>query len=381
MGVKKFLILFLLLIIINVNAQTFALENNGLTQIEINESDSRVCENFTLPVVEEEGRGIMSLIAEFRGEAADNTYISVKFNDEEEQVFWPENLVCGTDCVLRVFTPSLDEENEVRVCLNTGGKTNFARLYDSSWLGVFETPVIEIEHTSLEEIVLGQRARMKINVKNTGTIDANIFVQFLAEDLRSFLKITSFDIVEGDASARTNLAAGEEKEFIYYIKPTKSSGYNLPSAVLTFENVFGENQKIYSNHPQLIVNDPTQIDLILVSEELTNNDFEFKLVVNNNWDEEFNGIITINPSDLIEDYDENIKINPNEEVELTFETKNLSPGQYSILAQVESDQISYLSNSLEFSINKKDYIFEIIFSFIAVIIGIGIFVWIYFQKA
>lgn len=376
-------LLFLLILVIlssSVFAFESAISNYGFNEIEITSEMTKRCDSFTLPATLEEGGGILSIRADFIGEEADNTYVSVNFNDEEEMVFWPENFVCNPDCLLRVFTPKLDKDNLVEICANTGGKSTLAKVYENSSIGLYDTPVIEIEHISPEEIVLGQRAKMRIKLKNSGVLDTSVFVQFLSEDLRTFLKITSFDIVEGDASATTSLVAGEEKEFIYYIKPTQSSAYNLPSAVVSFENVFGENQKIYSNHPQLVVKDPTQINLVLVSEELTENDFEFKLVIKNNWDEEFSGNLIINPNDLIEDYLGEIILEPNEEKEITFETKNLNPGKYSILAQVNSGEVTYTSDPIDFSINKNDYTFEIIFSFIAVILALTILFWIYYSK-
>jgi hypothetical protein len=362
-----------------LSAET-SLKNYGFNGIEILGADQLVCETIIIPQSEEAGHGIISIYASFLGEIGDNTFVKVIFDDSIEQLIWPENFSCKTDCIARVFTPFLNKDVKTTICLNSGGKAINSKIFANSLIGIYNTPVLEIEHISPGEIVLGERAKMLIKVKNRGNLPADIFVQFLAEDLRTFLKITSFDIVEGDASAKTTLKVGEEKEFIYYIKPTNTSAYNLPSAVLTFDNIFNETQKITSNHPQLDVIDQKRLNLLAVGGELSDDEFNFKILVKNNWATSFEGKLSITPFDLINDYSSVISLKPFEEKEFLFSTKNLNPGHYSILAQIDTNNDFFVSESLEFTVNKRDYSFEILFSTIALFIAMAIFAWIYFQK-
>jgi hypothetical protein len=76
---------------------------------------------------------------------------------------------------------------------------------------------------------------MTIIVSNTGTKPADVFVQFIHPDTRAKVPIKSFDIVEGESSTSTTIAAGESKSFNYYIKPTTLGLYNLPSASNTLD--------------------------------------------------------------------------------------------------------------------------------------------------
>lgn len=377
---------YILLIIVVLSNIGFSLEmpisNFGFNNIEIIGPNQKICETITIPQNQEELRGILSIKAEFIGDLGDNTYLQVTFDDDFKTLVWPDNFNCKNNCFARIFIPKTSDDIKTEICLNAGGKAINSKIFSSSTIGFYDTPVIEIEHTSPGTIVLDERARMQIKVRNKGSKSAEIFVQFLAENLRDFLNITSFDIVEGDASARTTLKPGEEKEFVYYIKPIKSSSYNLPAAVLFFENIFEEYQKISSLHPQLIVLDKEQVSLLLISEELKENKFNFRAVIRNNWDESFSGELVLLPKDLILNNNLEIFLNPFEEKEILFSTIKLGAGNYSVLAQInqiEKEDI-FVSESLEFVIKEKDYSFEIIFSALAIIISFSIFGWIYFQK-
>ncbi len=379
---KKFMLVLSLILIFSSVSLAFenTLQNYGFNGIEIIGPDQKICQTFTIPKSIEQGHGILSIRSEFIGEVGDNTYVTISFNEGKENLIWTENFICVNNCVARVFTPILSEDILTTICLNSGGKTSYSKIFANSSIGTYNSPVLEIEHNSPGQIVLGERARMQIKIKNSGNLPADVFVQFLAEDLRSFLKITSFDIVEGDASARVTINPNEEKEFFYYIKPTQSSSYNLPSAVLSFTNIFNENQKIASSHPPLIVLDQEQINLILISEKLSDDKFSFKLLIKNNWNSNFVGNLELAPFDLIDDYNSVLLLRPFEEKEILLQTKNLNAGKYSILATIDSNNKFFASESLEFLIDKKDYSFEILFSTIAILIAAVIFAWIYFQK-
>ncbi|MBT4597261.1 MAG: hypothetical protein HOC95_04760 [Candidatus Diapherotrites archaeon] len=369
-----------------VSALEFPLSNYGFNEIEVTGASMRECQSFTLDLTQLKdtafySEGILSLKTDFIGEKGDNSFISVKINSEKEQVLWPEYFSCNNGCWARLFIDDLlDDTKLVRVCISTGGKTSSAKVNASSTIGLYDTPTLEIKNTSPSEIVLGQRAEMNIIVKNKGTKDADVFVQFIAQDLRSLLKITSFDIVEGDASATEIIPAGEEKRFTYYIKPTQASVYNLPAAALFFDNIFNETQQITSTHPQLSVIAPKQIDLVLVSEGLIDNQMTTKVVVRNNWETPFDGNLSIKPYDLLTGNIIKVFLDKKQEKEFIFKTKTLLPGKYSLLAEIDANDTIYVSDSVSFQIQSKDMTIEIVIAVIAIIIALAIFFRIYFGK-
>ena len=384
---KKTLALISILFLVSfVSALEFPLSNYGFNEIEVTGASMRECQSFTLDLTQLKdtafySEGILSLKTDFIGEKGDNSFISVKINSEKEQVLWPEYFSCNNGCWARLFIDDLlDDTKLVRVCISTGGKTSSAKVNASSTIGLYDTPTLEIKNTSPSEIVLGQRAEMNIIVKNKGTKDADVFVQFIAQDLRSLLKITSFDIVEGDASATEIIPAGEEKRFTYYIKPTQASVYNLPAAALFFDNIFNETQQITSTHPQLSVIAPKQIDLVLVSEGLIDNQMTTKVVVRNNWETPFDGNLSIKPYDLLTGNIIKVFLDKKQEKEFIFKTKTLLPGKYSLLAEIDANDTIYVSDSVSFQIQSKDMTIEIVIAVIAIIIALAIFFRIYFGK-
>jgi len=377
--------IFLVFSLMIVLSYEVPLSNLGFNGLELNGAGLKECKSLDINLASEqyfnEGTdGILSLSTEFIGEASDNSYLGVSIDGQEETIIWPELFSCNNECWARIFVPKLNQRAvNIKICLNTGGKTSSAKINSTSKIGLYSSPVLTITNQSPEQIILGQRAQMKIKIENNGSLNSNVFVQFVAQDLRSFLEITGFDIVEGDASASTLLKKGEEKEFIYYIKPTLASSYNLPSAVLFFDNIFGEKQKIASNHPQLDVTSPDQINLILIGEGLEENVFKVRVTVKNNWDKKFEGQIKITPVDLFEGEQE-IIINENGQKEFYFTTKKLEKGKYSLIAQIDSNGVTYFSDSVSFEVVNQDFGFEIILSIIAIIVALGIFVLIYSKK-
>jgi hypothetical protein len=375
---RKILFLFIILLF---SGFVFAenLSEFGFEGIKLSKEDQKVCETIIVDMENQPGEGILSLKANFEGVKNDSSYVSVKINNGKEQIFWPEFFSCEGICTTRVFVPELSEgKTSLELCLKTGGKTNKAELFSNSTINFYDTPIISIKNESPEKIFLGQRAKMKITVSNKGTKDANVFVQFIAEDLRTLLEITSFDIVEGETSENVILKAGETKEFVYYIKPTLISGYNLPSAVIHFTNIFGEEQRIYSNHPSLIVQNPERVDITLISEGIEEGKFNFKIKIKNNWDSVLDGNLILEPNDIIEKSITKINIFENGEKEISFSTKELNPGNYSILARLDVNGSDFVSESSSFEIVKKDYTFELIFSIIAIIVFLAILTKIYF---
>ena len=380
---QKIMLVFFILFLLSFNlAQEQLLSVNGFESIKINTFDTTKCQEITLNQFNTGPSDyILSLNAKFVGKENDNTFVSLKINDLKERIIWPENFACANDkCIARVFVPELkDGSVNAKICLRTGGKS-VAELLDTSKIGSYESAVLKIENISPEEITLGERAKMTIKVTNTGSISEDIFVQFIAQDLRSFLEITSFDIVEGEASATTTIAPGEILEFVYYIKPTIVSNYNLPSAILFFENVFNEKQSMLSSHPQLSVLEPKQIDLTLIKEEAENNSFNFKIKIKNNWNQKFDGNLVIFPIDLIENSSQVISLNPNSEKEINFKVENLKPGNYSVVVKAQSELFEYTSESINFLVVQTDYSFEIILSVLAIIFSFAVLAFIYYKK-
>jgi hypothetical protein len=364
----------------------FAVDNlslYGFEGIELVGSNKLGCETLSFDFREtfsSESEGILSIKADFVGKSGDNSFVSVEINGKK-QIVWPEYFFCDGSCWARVSVPNLKEvPTIIELCIASGGATQSAKIYKESTIGFYTSPVLSVETTAPQQIFLGQRAQLQTTVRNTGSAEADFFIQFVSEDRRAIMEITSFDIVDGDPSARAIIKPNESKTFTYFIKPTNASSYNLPSSVLIFTNIFGEKQYHFSNHPSMNVLDPEQVSIIIIGNDLAEDVFNFKLKVINNWSKPFLGKISILPKDLVEKQVEEISLPANSEQEFSFSTKELLPGKYSISALIADSNNAYSTASVSFEVKKQDFSFEILLSIFGVIIAVAIFVGIYFWK-
>jgi len=354
---------------------------NGLT----NETkETKLCKELTVSLPEqailEKGNGILSLDGAFLDPKNDSSYISVSINGGEEEVLWLEDFVCSGNCWARIFIPNLKQgSTKLTLCTVLGGLSKSVSITTNSFIGLYNTPSLSIKNSAPALVALGERAKMSIIVSNTGTREAEVYVQFIHPDTRAKVAIASFDIVEGDSSATAIVQAGETKIFDYYIKPSIISSYNLPSAALFFTNVFGEKQFMLSEHPVMSVVEQQQIQVALIATE-EKEPYVFKAIIKNNTPLTFNGTIILSPQTALSNPIQEISIGPNSEKQITFNSKELVNGDYSFVASIRDGNELYSSNSIDLQIKNEGIPFEIIFALIGILIGAGIFAWLYFKK-
>ena len=384
----------LLVVIVMLAQLAFAYEaplsDFGFTGISLKSVSSRDCQTLNIDVSDKDASGaafgIVSVKASFDGPQNDNSYVTAKINSADPKIFWPENFNCGgSGCWARVFATELSNgPATIEICAVTGNETTSADVAASSFLGFYDTPVITIETTAPKNVILGDQVKLSTVLRNIGSKDVDIFAQFIHPDTRSLTEITSFDIVQGDSSASTTLKAGDTKTFNYYIKPTLPSGYNLPYAVVFFDNIFGEKQALTSSHPQMVVSSPQQIEVSVIGTDVSGNSENFvvlKAVIKNLWNEQFEGEILMSPTDIVSDANQRVTVSPLGEQEITFQTKNLSPGSYQFSAMVSNSDHTYTSNTISSDVKKPAFPIEIVLAVIGIVAAIIVLYWVYVAKA
>jgi len=351
----------------------------GFEGADANAPLSRDCQTIAIDISSSaagsETVGILSLRANFEAVKSDSSYVSVK-TLAGTQLIWPENLLCAEgegvsdgNCWARIFLPALStKEVEAEICVQTGGETAFGKIFVDSFAGLYNSPRITITNSAPAEIDLGERAKLSTKIKNSGTKDALVFIQFVKPDTRAAVDITSFDIIDGQSTMNVLLTAGEEQEFSYYVKPSKASSYNLSSSIAVFENVFGEQQGVISNHAQMNVKELLQIELTLIGREISSKEFELKAIVKNNLSEPFNGTIFISPSAFIRASNQELVVGALNEKSVYFYSKELPLGEYSFTATIVDNNTQYASNTITVELKDQPVPFEIIFAIIGVII-------------
>lgn len=380
-----FLVAFLL-ILTSVFSYEAQLSSLGFETIDINQSQKKECQlvSFNLSDINETGNVILSLQAKFEAIKSDSSYVSLQVNDNAPQIIWPEFFSCEKTCWARIFLPEVrSKKTDLTLCISTGGLINSAELSNSSFIGIYQTPVLSIKTNAPQSIILGERAKMSIQITNSGTKKAELFSQFVSQDIRSLIDITSFDIVEGESSVTTEVNPGESKEFFYYIKPNKTGTYNLPYAILNFDNVFAEKQIIVSNHTQLKVLTPEQVSVSIVSVPISKNSLKITAIVKNNWNKRFEGSIYFKPTDIVTSQVKELSLEPESEREITAYTMQLLPGQYNfsaLIVDTADNNNQYYSNSIEYPVIKEDIPFSIIFAVFGVIAAVAVFIGIYYLR-
>ncbi len=386
MGNRRLFGLFILVLTIlpfSLAYQT-TLKEVGFTSLSNKDPFSTKCTTIDLTVPQadrnEFGSGLFSVQAEFVDLQEDSSYLVISINDGPDKVIWPESFSCNNGCWTRIFIPELKSGTvKVKLCAALGGLTKEVNITENSFFGIYDTPILTITNTAPEIVQLGDKAKMSIKVSNEGTKAANIFVQFVHPDVRAKIKVTSFDIVEGESSATTTIAPGETKYFDYYVKPTIISTYNMSSAALFFTNYFNEQQSIISNHPMMSVVKQDKVEISLVSLD-EKNPYIFKAIIKNNSLSAFTGAIVVSPQTTLQSPVQEIFVAASSEKEITFVSKDIPEGEYSFFATVRDGNNVYTSNSIDLEVKNDGVPFDIVFALIGIIVGVSIFVWIYFIR-
>ena len=387
---KIFLGIALLLVLQGAFAYEAKLSDFGFSGISLDKQSSVECKEVALNLSSEQamqaaidniaGPGILSLDVNFSDYAGDSSYVTVSINGGTEQVLWPEDFKCKETCWARIFIPTFhSSETKVNLCAVLGGASKKIEISSSSLIGTYNSPALSIKNSAPAIVYLGDRAKMTMTVENTGSKEANIFVQFVHPDTRAKISITSFDIVEGASDASTLIYPGEVKQFVYYIKPSVISSYNLPAAALFFTNVFDENEVMISNHPQMSVVKPNKVEVSLVTLN-EQSPYEFKAIIKNNLQTEFVGSIILAPQTALQNPVQEVRVQPNSEKEIVFNAKDIDSGSYAFVATVRDTNNIFTSNTINLEVKKTGIPFEIIFAIIGILIGVAIFAGIYFVK-
>ncbi|MDD3159348.1 MAG: hypothetical protein PHQ98_00050 [Candidatus ainarchaeum sp.] len=372
------LILLLSSIVYSSEISLNSLSVDNLLSIQKNEL---VCSNFSvdLSTIDKnnlELTPILSIKSFFDiNKLKDNSYFLLKINDLHEEILWPNYFSCvNNDCYSRVFLPELSLGlTKIELCIQSGGNDGTIIIENSSKIGLYNSPYLEVKINSPEYVYFGDLVPMEIIIENKGLIDTNVFVQYVSGDLRKYIDIDSLDIVYGQSQAYSLIKSHEKKSFNYMIKPKKLSTYNLPRAAVTFKNIFDENQIIFTKNSSLNVIKKEDVELLIYNEKFIDNVFYFDLKIKNISLSDINGYILISPIDLF-NINQFVTLSPSQELIFTnIPSNNLKNGDYSFTAIFDSKNNKFLSNSIDYKVNNFDNFYEIIFSIIAILISIIIF--------
>ena len=226
---------FFIVLLTTVFSVEYPFSINGFTGMIVKNSEQSRCQNISFQVPAESFIGgevpIISIKSNFFPNFVGDSFIRYTLNESKIGTLWGEDFKCDNNvCWARIYLEKNDlhQQNTLNLCAYVLGQTEKIEILPESNISFYDAPAFTITSVSPEQVFLGEKVPMKIIATNYGTINSNVFIQFIENDVRSVLEISSFDIVEGESSAQTEINAGETKEFNYTIKPTLVSSYNLP---------------------------------------------------------------------------------------------------------------------------------------------------------
>ncbi len=322
--------------------------------------------------------------------------ILVQLNDYNVSNFETANSKCaGNSCTERILFPRekiLSEKNSLKVCPTTTSTVSQISIANSSKIGVYRMPFFKKQDFVLvpesNVVLVGKDVKVKISIKNSGSLDAAVDLNYIKPIVEEKIEITAFKVLEGETRWSGTIKAGETKNFEYTIKTVGPIEMSLPASIACYENIFNERECIISNYPQLKVIEPEKkITAVLVVNELNNVNEKsiVQLVVKNIGSQTLSNIpvyLNVPEEFSIESGSQLIStINPNETKTLNYGISSKKAGTFNIGCQL----IYTDTNSNIASCNPAKIVFEgkkidlpLIAGVILLIIGIAIYAFIEF---
>jgi hypothetical protein len=205
------------------------------------------------PIAEQKGiYTILSIHASFMPTSNGNAGIKVFVNNNAESLadLKPEDFE-NEWARVQIPITGLAEKNELKICAKTSNSIIKVQVLEDSKIGYYKMPVFEIEKTvSTTKPIVGREMQATIKAKNTGSEAGKASVKYWNVELNIA------QITRGDSDFEGTIQPGETVILNYFVKPKYAVQMDLASAILEYENIFGEKKKIYSNRPTIWVQEP-----------------------------------------------------------------------------------------------------------------------------
>ncbi len=334
---------------------------------------------------------IMSLNITFAPTVKGNAIVDVKLNDLNITSFSPAKAGCFENiCWKRIILPqeALEEEtNAAEICLKTSNTIIRAELLDSSLLGLYASPRFSLQTIpEKKEMVLGETLDVRLVAENNGSEQAETEFQ-RAREIAS--DKNAFRVVDGETLWQGTIMPGEKREILYTIKPKVSGQLSLPPAILSFVNVFGEQETIFSAPAPIRVKLPEKaIEAKVIKKEETSKVGEKNLItiaLKNKTEQEIqNVIVGVSTSLSVEGIPEKtLSLAPLQTTNVDFTVIAETPGVFDVGCNVKYSDVELVNAYCE----KQGIVFEeegipaaVIAGILLVAIAIAAYAFIHFSK-
>ncbi|HLC92782.1 MAG TPA: hypothetical protein VJH23_03670 [archaeon] len=404
---KKFLILFALVFFSYITSaavvQEFTFHDQGYQDFYISGVNVHKCTNFDFIYsgdINAEMFQIISLNANLAPVPKSNAKINVLFNTQKIAELTYADFQNG---VVRIPVPQglLKENNSVTVCGQTSYTVNAITVFADSKFGVYTGAYFPQEKGFKMDLdtyapYVGVPFKITSVARNFGTEDATVSLSYRKAELeRAAPEVSVLDGITSksgtvpkcsERDALGNCAKPGELSISYFIVAHKAVPFTLLPSVMAFTNVFGEEERMLTNRPDLGAVEPPHkisVKVALDNDKLyTGGSIPLKITVQNISKENVSSV-AITPLTGLEVTGEKSKsigtLEPNASQDVVFSVKGLSAGNYELgcAAEYESRLLECETTTVTL---QKGIGIEIIGSAILALISLGVFAYFYLKK-
>ncbi len=332
-GIMAFLVVCSAVTGLTVSEHTWS--EFGFSGISVDGTDQNGCQDMTFLVDENDlvagNYGILSLKADFLPVASEDANVSVYINYDVNGVSVESTKFKNGWFRWNLSADQLKKDVYVQVCAQTSNSTTRIDVSDESVFGVYQKPVFTktdfVKRIQRTDLLVGEEFEITVSLTNSGSeaVDVNVFYK------KPYVPYDAILYVKGQSQYLGTIAPGKTVEYSYIGKSTKSGMVTVPAAIVTFTNIFGEEETLISNYPVIQIDDaPVAVSGVVLNKGTQKRVFVFQevpvqIVVKNN------GLTEI----------KNLSIALNQNESLVF-----SPQPTHALAELKAGE----SRTLEFSV-------------------------------
>ncbi len=344
---------------------------------------------------------VLSLRAGFAPDEKSGAKIAVHFNGGKISELGSEDFANG---IARVQMPpgKLREKNSVGVCAKTSSIVNDITVYADSKFGVYDGAFFpngdgyKLELETYEPLA-GVPFRVEAVASNYGTEDAYVTLSYRKLELERAAPEVS--VLDGETTKSGTAPKCIEWNdggtcakpgrfgISYYVVAHKAVPFTLLPSVMRFTNIFGEEQAMLTNRPDLGAVEPPQklsAKVALSNDKLyTGSEIPLKITVQNISRERVQNI-SISAKTGLELVGDGTKVaeslEPNQSQDAVFEVRGPAEGAYAVGCSVEYESRVLECETASVTLQKGIGV-EIISSVLLALLAAAAFAYFYFRKA
>ena len=292
-------LLFILLLAVNASAKVIketSFNGSGYQDFLIEEKDSFLCQEIIFPqdlqYNSSEYYHFLSVHAQFLPIDIGRAQVQVIFGEDINKFFSTKDFKNGW---VRILLPreKLQEKNSVTICGKASDSIAQVKILNDSKTGTYLSPELILEKTPETFFPLtGEEIKIKVELTNKGSEQAFVSLRHKKE----IVEYDQIEVIRGKTFFDGLIEAGETIALDYSIKTVKTTELQLPAAIASYTNVFGEQETILSDYPVIYIlsNEQSIRPVILVDNALakTGEKVEATLAVKNNSITSFQNLVT-----------------------------------------------------------------------------------------